>query len=408
MPYTVPNQRVVTIHREKARSDFLGIKNENWQSAARDLGAHALLLYLYLASNADGYDLALSPAAIRQAVGMARSTYHDQFARLIDKGYLVETGGSTYDFYEVPQTRPGTPLKKAVSADGLNSEECPSAVTDREPAVHSIPGEDIEINNTTIGRPHDFEELRLLAECVRASKFISKSQEEHLLTTIEDLCSESQIEELHNEVYLVGRNKTSNRHIMRSMEKINRAIKAKCKISFKYLKYTLNDRSTQVARRGGKDYIRSPYKLIINDGNYYLLAYDSEKESMMTYRLDRMQGVEIVKQPRDGAAAYDKIDMRTYTQRVFSMFGGEDKFVSIRFTNDLLDTAVERFGNGEEVFYRPDGKGHFVVSAHVEISKQFYAWVCGFYNKAKIINPPEVVEGMKEFLHGIADRYESE
>ena len=150
MPYTVPNQRVVTIHREKARSDFLGIKNENWQSAARDLGAHALLLYLYLASNADGYDLALSPAAIRQAVGMARSTYHDQFVRLIDKGYLVETGGNTYDFYEVPQTRPGTPLKKAVSADGLNSEECPSAVTDREPAVHSIPGEDIEINNTTI------------------------------------------------------------------------------------------------------------------------------------------------------------------------------------------------------------------------------------------------------------------
>ena len=43
MPYTVPNQRVVTIHREKARSDFLGIKNENWQSAARDLGAHAVV-----------------------------------------------------------------------------------------------------------------------------------------------------------------------------------------------------------------------------------------------------------------------------------------------------------------------------------------------------------------------------
>ena len=65
-----------------------------------------------------------------------------------------------------------------------------------------------------IGRPHDFEELRLLAECVRATKFISKSQEEHLLTTIEDLCSESQIEELQNEVYLVGRSKTSNKYII--------------------------------------------------------------------------------------------------------------------------------------------------------------------------------------------------
>ena len=43
MPYTtVPNQRTVNIHREPVKSDFLGIKNENWQAASRDLGAHAL------------------------------------------------------------------------------------------------------------------------------------------------------------------------------------------------------------------------------------------------------------------------------------------------------------------------------------------------------------------------------
>ena len=65
MPKTVPNQRVVTIHRERAASDFLGIKNSHWQAAARDLGAHALMLYLYFASNANGFTLALSPAAIR-------------------------------------------------------------------------------------------------------------------------------------------------------------------------------------------------------------------------------------------------------------------------------------------------------------------------------------------------------
>ena len=259
-----------------------------------------------------------------------------------------------------------------------------------------------------ICRPYEFQELRLLAECVRASKFISKSQEEHLLNAIEGLCSESQVEELQNEVYLVGRSKTSNKYIMASMLKINQAIKAKCKISFKYLKHTLNDRSNQVARRGGKAYIRSPFKLLINDGNYYLLAYDSDKEDMRTYRLDRMKEVEIIREPRDGTQVYEKIDMRTYTQRVFSMFGGEDKFVSFRFTNDLLDTAVERFGNSEEVFYRPDDSGHFVVSAHVEISKQFYAWICGFHTKARIINPPEVVEGMKSFLKDISNRYESE
>ena len=59
MPNTVPNQRLIAIHRERAASDFLGIKNSHWQAAARDLGAHALMLYLYFASNANGYLLAL-------------------------------------------------------------------------------------------------------------------------------------------------------------------------------------------------------------------------------------------------------------------------------------------------------------------------------------------------------------
>lgn len=62
------------------------------------------MLYLYLASNADGFTLALSPAAIRQAIGMPASTYRDQFVKLVDRGYLVQRGeGSTYDFYEAPQ-----------------------------------------------------------------------------------------------------------------------------------------------------------------------------------------------------------------------------------------------------------------------------------------------------------------
>ena len=47
MPITVANQRTIHIHREAAKYDFLGIKNENWQAASRTLGAHGLLLYLY-------------------------------------------------------------------------------------------------------------------------------------------------------------------------------------------------------------------------------------------------------------------------------------------------------------------------------------------------------------------------
>ena len=144
---TFPNQRMVKVHRESVKTDFLGIKNENWQAASRDLGAHALMLYLYLASNANNYTVALSPVAVRQAIGMARSTYHDQFHKLVDRGYLVPATGNSFEFYEVPQA--ATQTQKETAADGLEFEESPSNGEQHGSGGLSVLPENTEINNMT-------------------------------------------------------------------------------------------------------------------------------------------------------------------------------------------------------------------------------------------------------------------
>lgn len=146
---TFPNQRMIKIHREPVKADFLGIKNENWQSASRDLGAHALQLYLYLASNANNYTIALSPVAVRQAIGMARSTYHDQFHKLVDKGYLIPSHGNTYEFYEIPQAV--TQTKNEMLDVGLTFEDKPTNDNQGDFPEQDVLTEDIEINNTNNG-----------------------------------------------------------------------------------------------------------------------------------------------------------------------------------------------------------------------------------------------------------------
>ena len=154
MPYTYPNQRKVLIHREPLnKGGFLGINNEHWMSASRDLGAHALRLYLYLASNKDGYSLALSPEAVRQAIGMPRSTYHDQFKILIEKGYLVPSHGNTYEFFELPCEpeiiMPETEI--LIPAATVQNAEISSTDGGQIPRNGSrILPEDIEINNKEI------------------------------------------------------------------------------------------------------------------------------------------------------------------------------------------------------------------------------------------------------------------
>lgn len=146
MAITYPHQRVVNIHREPINIDFLGIKNENWQAAARDLKPFGCMLYLYLAANRDNFKLALSPAAVRQAIGMAQSTYRDQFNILLEKGYLVQTGGNTFDFYEKPraaanvnqETRPAT-TQEQLTADLMENLQ----------AANDIDLENREINNSS-------------------------------------------------------------------------------------------------------------------------------------------------------------------------------------------------------------------------------------------------------------------
>ncbi len=104
---TVPNQKIIKIHREKCERDFLQIKKENWFAANKNLEAYGLLLYLYLAGNKDGFNLELSQEAAEREAGIKKTSFHKYVKKLIEKGYLVQRkeGSNIYDFYEVPQEK---------------------------------------------------------------------------------------------------------------------------------------------------------------------------------------------------------------------------------------------------------------------------------------------------------------
>lgn len=267
-----------------------------------------------------------------------------------------------------------------------------------------------------LSRRFDIDDLRMLAECVHAAKFISKSKARELVENIGSLGSTFDAEQLQEEVFLCDRVKTTRKGILNNIGRINFAMARKwdakpkqpTKISFQYMKFQINDVHSQVERYHGMSYVVSPYKLLINDGNYYLLAYSDYAKDMRTYRVDRMKNVKVLDKPREGYEVYAAIDMETYTQRVFSMFGGKERRVRIRFENRLLDTVIERFGTEHGVHYVAEDDTHFSVSANVEISDQFFAWVCGFRKKATILAPSDVVEDMRQYLKDILKNYESD
>ena len=68
--HTVPNQKIIVIHKDKPDRDFLQIKNEHWMEVNKKYGVYALQLYLYLAKNANDYEMALSQAAAEAEAGI--------------------------------------------------------------------------------------------------------------------------------------------------------------------------------------------------------------------------------------------------------------------------------------------------------------------------------------------------
>lgn len=95
---TVPNQKVVVIQKNSYKSDFLQIGISEWQEASKVLSPAAFKLYLYLASNASGFRLALSQVAVENAIGISKSTYHRAVKELEEKRYLQLDCGNTYFF----------------------------------------------------------------------------------------------------------------------------------------------------------------------------------------------------------------------------------------------------------------------------------------------------------------------
>ena len=262
-------------------------------------------------------------------------------------------------------------------------------------------------------RHYDYDDIRLLAEAIYSAKFLTEKQSQNLVDVVCEFVSEHQAETIKHDAFLTDRVRTINKSVIANLSTISTAMSKEKegqkhipeKISFKYLKYSISDLTKQAERRGGAKYTVSPYALLINDGNYYLLAFDDYSQELRRYRVDRMKDVKPTGAAREGAEAFSAIDLKTYTQRVFGMFGGAQERVQIRFINPLLDAVVDRFGTKGVVYSKTDDT-HFTVVAPVEISNQFFSWICQFGNEAKIMMPERVVKQFTEYLDKIRSIYE--
>lgn len=260
-------------------------------------------------------------------------------------------------------------------------------------------------------RKHTANDVRAIVECIYSAKFLTERKAKDLVNLVtENLVSKTQAEDFKHDAILLDRGKTTNKTVFENVVKINSAMKIVSglekhtpeKISFKYTSHEVGGKEKE--GRKGEKYIVSPYKLIINDGNYYLIAHDDKSAATRCYRVDRMKEIKLLNIPRAEEEFYSRFDWKGYAQKHFGMFGGKTERVTLRFINPLYDTVVEKFGTKDLYYNKVDG-AHFSVQVEVVVNEQFFGWMCSLGRRAVIVSPTAARERYLEHLKKIQEKY---
>lgn len=235
-------------------------------------------------------------------------------------------------------------------------------------------------------REFELPELKLLVDSVQSSKFITHKKTLSLIKKLERLASVYDAQLLQRQVYVRNRVKSMNESVYYNVDEISGAINADRVIRFKYFEYDMAKQRHY--RHGGAEYEISPFALMWDDENYYMLGYDALAGRMKHYRVDKMTNIQATHQPREGGEEFNSVDMSAYAKKVFGMFTGEEQRVILRFSKHLVGAVLDRFG--KEVMIIPDGDEHFTVSLDIAVSPHFYGWVFSFGTDAEILAPAGV------------------
>ena len=262
-------------------------------------------------------------------------------------------------------------------------------------------------------RALELSELKLLVDAVQSPKFIPEKKSRQLIAKLAGEASEAESRALSRQVYVSGRVKSMNESILYNVDALHGALQAEKQISFVYFDWDVDKKKAY--HRGGERYRVSPWGLVWQDENYYLIAGEEGRGTPRHFRVDKMEQIRVLAEPRVFDA--QDFDPARYTNAAFGMFSGDAVPVELRVEDALagviMDLVMPKMSGSDATreihAERPEAKvlilttsgtsselapvfrrepdGHFLVTVNVIPSPLFYGWALSFGAGVRIVSP---------------------
>lgn len=267
--------------------------------------------------------------------------------------------------------------------------------------LSSLDGIDIECelkqqNNYYISRRFiPDEDIKIICDTIRTSYFISEKKSDELVKDFRLLLGPTSIKEVRESNLIDSNIRTHNNSVVKNVDKINKAISSNKKIRFKYFEYDMEKKKLY---KHSKYYTVSPYAISMNDGKYYIAAFDDDAGKIKTFRIDKMDSLKVLVIERVAMPKEFKIsDFAEQTR----MLDGVRSDVELLCDSDMMYAIIDKFGPKLKTEIVDDS--HFKVFANTIVSSTFFGWVVGYDGKIKVIGPINILKEYNNTLSKCID-----
>lgn len=235
-------------------------------------------------------------------------------------------------------------------------------------------------------------ELKILIDAVQAAGFVTEKKTAQLVEKIAALGGSHCSDILKSNMVCFNTRKHSNESIYYNVDRLESAIEKQKKVVFRY--FDLGADGQKLYRRDGHHYVVEPIALVFNEDNYYLISYSARHGSAANYRVDRMDGVELLDEEICADALALRQGVAGYTEQAIKMYGGQLEKLTVRFGEKLIGAVYDRFGEGTKI--SRIGDGECIATISVQLSPTFWGWIFQFGKQMRIVSPASAIEKYKE------------
>lgn len=206
-------------------------------------------------------------------------------------------------------------------------------------------------------------EVRLLADAVLTSNFVTRRRTEAILEKLRTFNSIYQNKDFLKDVYIEDIPKSTNEDVFVSMARISEAIKFSRKIRFNYCEYNyFRELECKVDENGNlREFVKNPVHMVLRDKNYYLVCADEDSEIFQYFRIDMMLNVFVIED--EGIMDLSELgdcrsvdckntsDFSQFTSRNVSIDNNVNIFprrmniVMVEFKKNLMESLLDEFGD---------------------------------------------------------------